>query len=315
MRLAILDDYQDAGRGMAGWGAIPGLTVVSFTDHVQDEERLAERLAGFDAVMRIRERTPFPRSLLERLPDLRLLLATGMRNADSIDMAAARDRGITVCGTGVHGLVTVELVWALILGLMRRVPWEAGSLRAGGWQLGLGRGLAGKTLGILGLGRMGVPVARVGQAFGMNVLAWSPNLTAERCAPHGVTLAGKRDLFAASDVITLHMPESVRTAGIVGADEFAAMRRDAFFVNTSRPRLVDQAALLEALTLRRIGGAGVDVYPVEPLAADDPFRALPNVIATPHIGFVTEENYRLFFTESCENVAAFLAGAPIRVLN
>lgn len=315
MRLAILDDYQDAGRGMADWASVPGLTVVAFTDHVEDEDRLVERLAGYDAVMRIRERTSFPRRVLERLPALRLLLATGMRNADSIDMAAARDLGVTVCGTGVHGLVTVEIVWALILGLMRRIPQEAGSLRAGGWQRGLGRGLEGRTLGILGLGRMGVPVARVGQAFGMRVLAWSPNLTAERCAAHGVSLAGKRQLFAESDVVTLHMPESERTEGIVGAAEFAAMRGDAVFINTSRPRLVDQAALLAALRDGRIGGAGVDVHPVEPLPADDPFRWLPNVIATPHIGFVTEENYRLFFTESCENVRAYLSGTPVRVLN
>lgn len=314
MRLAILDDYQDAGIGMADWGAVPGLEVVSFTDHVADEARLARRLAGFDAVMRIRERTPFPRSLLERLPDLRLLLATGMRNADSIDMAAARERGITVCGTEVHGLVTVELVWAMILNLLRRVPQEAASLRAGGWQVGLGRGLEGKVLGVIGLGRMGVPVARVGRAFGMTVRAWSPHLTAERCPPHGVELANKAGLFAESDVVTLHMPDSDATAGLIGAAEFAAMKRGAIFVNTSRPRLVDQAALLAALTAGRIR-AGIDVYPQEPLAADDPFRSLPNVLATPHIGFVTEENYRLFFTQSCENIAAFAAGRPIRVIS
>jgi phosphoglycerate dehydrogenase-like enzyme len=314
MRLAVLDDYQAATMKIVDWSQLENVTVVPFTDHVHDEDQLVARLSDFDAVMRIRERTEFPRSVLCRLPRLKLLLATGMRNARSIDMVAAKELGITVCGTEVHPHTTVELVWAMILSLFRRIPQETASFRAGGWQVGLGSGLQGKTLGILGLGSMGVPVSRVGHALGMQVAAWSPNLTPERTAKHQVECLSKADLFARADVITLHMPDSDSTQGIVGAAEIAAMRSSAYFINTSRPALVDQEALIDALLHGRIAGAGLDVFDVEPLPHDHPYRWLPNVLATPHIGFVTTENYRVFFEQSLENATAFLRGAPIRVI-
>lgn len=315
MRLAILDDYQASALKLADWSSAPDVTVVPFTDHVHDEEQLIDRLSEFDAVLRIRERTEFPRSTLERLPKLKLLLATGMRNARSIDLPAARDLGITVCTTEAFHQTTVEITWGLILMLMRRMAVEANSLRNGGWQLGLGLGLAGKTLGILGLGNMGQPVARIGQGFGMRVVAWSPNLTPERTAPHGVECVSKEELFSNSDVVTIHIPHSDTTEGIVSAADIAAMKRSAFLVNTSRPKLVDQGALLDALVQNRIGGAGLDVFDIEPLPLDHPYRYLQNVVATPHIGFVTEENYRLFFTQSLDNLKAYLNGDPIRVIS
>lgn len=314
MRLAVLDDYQAVTTQIVDWSQLGDVTVVSFTDHVHDEDELVARLSDFDVVMRIRERTDFPRSVLERLPQLKLLLATGMRNARSIDMAATKELGITVCGTEVHPHTTVELVWGMILSLFRRIPQEAGSLRAGGWQVGLGTGLQGKTLGIVGLGSMGVPVSRVGHALGMKVAAWSPNLTPERTAGHQVACVSKADLFAGSDVVTLHMPDTDATQGIIGATEIAAMRSSAYFINTSRPNLVDQNALIDALLHGRIAGAGVDVFDIEPLQQNHPYRWLPNVLATPHIGFVTSENYRVFFEQSLENAAAYLRGAPIRVI-
>lgn len=314
MRLAVLDDYQAATKNIVNWAQLDNVTVVPFTDHVHDENELVARLSDFDAVMRIRERTEFPRLVLSRLPRLKLLLATGMRNARSIDMAAAKEFGITVCGTEVHPHTTVELVWAMVLSLLRRVPQETASLRAGGWQVGLGVGLQGKTLGIVGLGSMGVPVSRVGRAFGMKVIAWSPHLTPERTAEHEVECVSKADLFARSDVVTLHIPDADSTQGIVGAAEIAAMRSSAYFVNTSRPKLVDQDALIDALSHGRIAGAGIDVFDIEPLPLDHPYRWLPNVLATPHIGFVTGENYRVFFEQSLENMAAYLRGAPIRVI-
>lgn len=315
MRLAILDDYQNAALRMADWGSAPQIEVVPFTDHAHDPRQLVARLRDFDAVMRIRERTEFPRAVLEALPRLKLMLATGMRISRSVDLPATRELGITVCSTEVHHHTTVELTWGLILGLMRRIHSEAASFRAGGWQVGFGRGLSGKTLGVLGLGSMGVPVSQIGKLFGMTVTAWSPNLTPERAAPHGVTCVSKEELFANSDVLTIHIPLADSTVGIVGAADIARMKRDAYLINTSRPALVDQEALIAALNERRIGGAGLDVYDVEPLPVDHPYRSLPTVLATPHIGFVTEENHRIFYEQSLENAKAWLAGAPIRVVN
>jgi len=314
MRIAILDDYQSISLKLADWGSIPNASVVPFSDHVPDEDQLVARLVEFDAVCRIRERTPFPRSTLERLPRLKLLLATGMRNAGSIDLRAASEFGITVCSTEALHQTTVEIAWAMILALFRRVHLEAASLQSGGWQVGLGRGLDGKTLGVLGLGNMGVPVARIGQAFGMNVQAWSPNLTPKRTAEHNVTCASKADFFATSDVITIHVPMSQRSLGLVTAEDIGRMKPTAFLINTSRAPIVDEEALIEALKHNRIGGAGLDVFSVEPLPLDHPYRSLKNVVATPHIGFVTEENYRLFFVQSVENAIAFLNGKPIRVI-
>lgn len=315
MRLAILDDYQGYAATFGRWDALPGVDVVSFRDHVDNEDDLVRRLFGFDAVMRIRERTAFPAAVLGRLPQLKLILATGMRNAGTIDLAAADALGMTVCATDAHHQSTIEIVWIFILALFRGVERERASLRAGGWQVGLGRGLAGRTLGILGLGNMGIPVARIGQGFGMNVIAWSPNLTPERAAPHSVTVVAKEELFASADVVSLHMPLNERTRGIVGAVDIERMKSGAYLVNTSREPLVDRPALLAALRDRRIGGLGIDVFETEPLPQDHPYRTLPNVIATPHIGFVTEENYRLIFREAFENLVAFVNGSPIRTIS
>ena len=312
MRLAVLDDYQGVALDLVDWSRAPGVTVVPFRDHVDCPEQLVARLADFDAVMRIRERTVFNGGVLERLPRLKLILATGMRNSRSIDLAAADALGITVCTTDAQHQSTVEIVWALILCLSRQVLSEAHSLRAGSWQHRLGVGLAGRTIGILGLGNMGQPVARIAREFGMRVIAWSPNLTQERAGPFGVACVAKRRLFQESDVITIHMPMTSSTVGIVAAEDIAAMRPDAFLVNTSRPCLVDQDALLDALTHSRIAGAGLDVFETEPLPPGHPYRTLPNVLATPHIGFVTAQNYRIFYEESLENLMAYCAGKPIR---
>jgi phosphoglycerate dehydrogenase-like enzyme len=252
--------------------------------------------------------------VLERLPRLKLLLATGLRNDLSLDLQAAKELGITVCGTGSAGHPTVEITWALILSLFRGIHRETAAVRNGGWQTMLGSSVRGKTLGILGLGRMGIPVASVGKAFGMSVVAWSPNLTQERADPQGVDAISKERLFAESDVVTIHMPESVRSVGIVGAADIARMKRSAFLINTSRMPLVDEPALLKALHEGRIGGAGLDVYNEEPLPVDHPYRYLPNVIATPHIGYVVKENYETFYRETVENILAYMAGKPIRLV-
>jgi phosphoglycerate dehydrogenase-like enzyme len=291
MRLAILDDYLGVAQTIVDWSVVPGLAVVGFRDHVHDQNELIDRLAEFDVVMRIRERTEFPREVLSRLPKLKLILATGMRNARSIDLHAADELGIVVSTTEAQHQTTVEVTWALILGLFRSIPQESASLRAGGWQVSLGRGLAGKTLGIVGLGNMGIPVA------------------------YQVEAVSKETLFRQADVITIHMPLSDGTLGLVSAADIALMKKDAFLINTSRPQIVAEGALLEALEQRRIGGAGLDVFEVEPLPVDHPYRSLPNVLATPHIGFVTKENMEEFFHTSLKNLLAFSAGSPINVIN
>ncbi|QJP14131.1 D-2-hydroxyacid dehydrogenase family protein [Starkeya sp. ORNL1] len=315
MRIALLDDYQNVALSCAPWGNLPPeCQVVAFADHEKDEDRLVARLADFDAVGRVRERTLFPRRVLERLPRLKLLLATGLRNDRSIDLPAAADLGITVCSTTSHSFPTVEVTWAMILSLFRGIHHEVASVRNGGWQVQLGSAVRGKTLGILGLGTMGIPVAQVGQAFGMKLIAWSPNLTQHRAGPHGVEAVSKEELFARSDAITIHMPESERSVGVVGAPEIARMKKSAFLINTSRMPLIDEDAMIAALRAGRIGGAGLDVYNDEPLPRDHPYRHLPNVLATPHIGYVIRENYELYYGETVENIQAFLAGRPIRVL-
>ena len=315
MRLAILDDYQGVATTLVDWREADGVTVVPFRDHVYEEAELIARLQGFQAVMRIRERTEFTRPIMQALPDLKLILATGMRNARSLDLGAADELGITVCATDVHHTTTVEIVWMMLLDLFRGGRRESESFRAGAWQWGLGRGLEGKTLGIVGLGKMGQPVAKIAQAFGMNVIAWSPNLTAERTAPFNVECVSKDELFERSDAITVHMPDTDATRGIVGAREIGRMKPTAFLINTARPALVDDAALVDALRHGRIAGAGIDVFETEPPSRDNPYRGLPNVIATPHIGFVTLENYQIFFQQSLENLKAYLAGNPIRLIN
>ena len=238
-----------------------------------------------------------------------------MRNARSIDLPAADELGIVVCTTEAQHQTTVEVTWALILGLFRSIPQETASLRAGGWQVSLGRGLAGKTLGVLGLGNMGIPVAQIAQLFGMNVIAWSRNMTPERAGIHQVQSVSKEALFSQSDVITIHMPLSDATLGLVSATDLARMKKDAFLVNTSRPQIVDERALFEVLEKRLIGGAGLDVFETEPLPLQHPYRSMPNVLATPHIGFVTKENMEEFVHTSLKNLLAFLAGTPINVIN
>ncbi|SNS79909.1 Lactate dehydrogenase [Geodermatophilus pulveris] len=315
LRIAVLDDFQSAAADFADWSQLPeAADVVAFRDHLDDEDAVAERLAGFDVVIAMRERTPFPRSLLQRLPGLRLLVTTGARNA-AIDLAAAADRGITVCGTGAHPTGTVELTWALVLAVARHVPEEDAGLRAGGWQRTVGIDLAGGTLGVVGLGRLGTRVARIGAAFGMDVVAWSQNLTAERAAEAGVRRVDKDELFATADVVTVHLVLSERTRGLVGPDELARMRPTAILVNTSRGPVVDEAALLAALHEGRIAGAGLDVYDREPLPADSPLRSAPRTVLTPHLGYVTRDTYAVFYGEAVEDVAAFLRGDPVRVLH
>jgi phosphoglycerate dehydrogenase-like enzyme len=313
--VAVLDDYQDRAREMADWGSLPQGTRVSyFHDHLADEDQLVARLVEFEVVVAMRERTPFPRSLLARLPALRLLVTTGMRNA-AIDLQAASDLGISVAGTGGTRTHTAELTWALILSLHRHVPAEDASVRAGGWQRTVGTELAGKTLGILGLGNIGRRVAAIGQAFEMQVIAWSQNLAGEAAAAVGVTRVDRAELFSRSDVVTIHLVLGERTRGLVGPPELAAMKASAYLVNTSRAPIVDAAALTECLRRKGIAGAGLDVYDVEPLPADHPLRSLPNTVLSPHIGYVTEDNYRVFYAHAVEDIAAFLAGSPVRVLN
>jgi phosphoglycerate dehydrogenase-like enzyme len=313
-RVAILDDYQQVARRMVDWTAVlPDAEITSFADHQDREDDVAARLADFDVVVAMRERTPFRRSLLARLPRLRLLVTTGMRNA-AIDLAAAAELGITVCGTAGSGRSTVELTWALILSLVRRVPAEDASIRAGGWQRTVGADLAGATLGVLGLGNLGRQVAAIGLAFGMEVIAWSQNLTAEAAAAVGARRVDREELFRLSDVLTIHLVLSDRTRGLVGAPELALMKPAAYLVNTSRGPIVDEAALAEHLGAGRIAGAALDVYSVEPLPAGDPLRTLPGTVLTPHLGYVSERTYRTMYGEAAEDIAAFLADRPVRVL-
>jgi phosphoglycerate dehydrogenase-like enzyme len=261
----------------------------------------------------MRERTPFPAGLFPRLPNLRLVVTTGMRNA-AIDLAAAARHSVTVCGTKALGSPTAELAWGLILALARRIPQEDRRMREGGWQSTVGVGLEAKTLGILGLGRLGSAVARIGAAFGMRRVAWSENLTAERAADCGAELVTKDELLRAADVVTIHLVLSDRTRGLIGPRELALMKPTAFLVNTSRGPIVDEEALVAALKAGVIGGAGLDVYDREPLPADHPLRRAPRTVLTPHLGYVTEETYRAFYEQTVEDIEAFLAGAPVRVL-
>jgi phosphoglycerate dehydrogenase-like enzyme len=312
--VAILDDYQRVALQTADWKALPADTeVVVFEDHLSDTAAVAKRLEGFEVVVAMRERTPFGRDLLERLPKLRLLITTGMRNA-SIDIAAANERGVVVCGTAGLPYPTAELTWGLILGLFRRIPAEDRATREGRWQTTLGLGLNGKTLGVLGLGSLGSRVAKVGLALEMKVIAWSQNLTAERAAEVGATLVTKDELLAESDVLTIHLVLSQRSRGLIGARELAQMKPGAVLINTSRGPIVDEAAMIAALRQGKIAGAGLDVFDEEPLPANHPLRSLPHTVITPHLGYVTEETYRIFYTHAVEDIQAFLRGAPVRVL-
>jgi len=314
LAVAILDDYQNVARDLADWSRLPaGCAVTVFDRPLGDPDAVAAALAPFDVLVIMRERTPFPAALIERLPNLKLLVTTGTRNL-SIDLAACKARGIPVCGTGMVGTPTAELTWGLILALAKRIPAEERALRGGRWQTGLTDSLAGRRLGLVGLGKLGMQVAKVGQAFGMQVAAWSPNLTDERAAAAGVTRLDKQDLFATSDVVSVHLVLGERTRGVVGAAEFTAMKPTAFFVNTARAGLVDEAALMEALRHGHIAGAGIDVFPIEPLPADSPWLDLPNTVLTPHLGYVTRENYAVFYRDALEDILAWSAGTPQRLL-
>ncbi len=318
MRLSILDDYQGVALDMADWTPIRSRSVeIAVERHAfADEDAVVRALAGSQLVAAMRERTPFPKSVVDRLPELKLLITTGMRNA-SFDMAALKDRGVTVCGTGGPGggnEDTAELAWGLILGAARRIAEDHQFMRQGGWQTRIGHRVAGKTLGLLGLGRLGSAVARVGLAFGMKAIAWSQNLTTEKAAAQGVERVEKDELFRRSDILSVHLVLSPRSRGLVGAREIGLMKPSAIVVNTSRGPICDTEAIIAALKEGRLAYAGFDVYDKEPLPIDHPLRTAPNVILTPHIGYVTDENYRSSYPQIVENVAAFLDGKPIRVI-
>lgn len=315
MRVAILDDYQNVALKLADWASLkPRAEVQAFADHIDDPDALARRLQPFGCVVAMRERTPFPRALLERLPNLKLLITAGRYNK-SIDVDAATARGVQVCGTEMLPYPTAELTWGLILGLVRHIAREQAAIHHGRWQTTLGVGLKGKVLGVLGLGKLGTQVAAVGKTFGMEIIAWSQNLTAERAAAGGATLVDKATLLGRADVVTIHLQLSDRTRGLIGAEDFGRMKPTAYFVNTSRGPIADERALAAALEQRRIAGAAIDVFDSEPLPADHPFRRLDNILLTPHLGYVTEENYRLIYPQALENIRGFLDGKVVRGLN
>jgi phosphoglycerate dehydrogenase-like enzyme len=314
LNVTVLDDYQGVALSSADWSSLAGAANVRpIHHHVSDKEELRDLIVESDVLVVMRERTAIRPSLLAQLPRLRLIVTTGPFNA-AIDVAAANAAGIIVCGTGGSVESTVELTWALILGLARRLAEEDRAVRDGRWQTTLGSELAGSTLGIVGLGRIGSRVAAVAQALGMESIAWSENLDPERAASLGVRAVSKRELFSESDVVTLHLVLSARTVGIVGPRELAAMRSSAFLVNTSRGPIVDERALAAALHAGRIAGAGLDVFDVEPLPADSPLRGAPRTLLTPHIGYVTDRLYRQFYREVVEDIEAFISGKPIRVV-
>ncbi|WP_155060131.1 D-2-hydroxyacid dehydrogenase family protein [Streptomyces blattellae] len=316
LRCAVLDDFQRVATEVADWSPLADdVEVVPFAIHFPDEDALAEALAGFDIVVTLRERVPFPASLLARLPRLRLLIASGMRNT-VIDYAAAGAHGVTVCGTGSSSTPPVELTWALLLGLARGIVAESNALRSGGpWQSTVGADLHGRRLGLLGLGKIGSRVAQVALAFGMQVGAWSRHLTEERADEFGVRLAASKDeLLAESDFVSIHLALSDRTRGLLGAAEIALLKPTAYLINTSRAAIVDQDALLTALREGRIAGAGIDVFDIEPLPADHPMRTAPRLLATPHLGYVSQANYATYYGQAVEDIQAFLAGSPVRRL-
>ncbi|MCT9825860.1 D-2-hydroxyacid dehydrogenase family protein [Pseudomonas veronii] len=314
LQIAVIDDWQDVARDVVDWSALGALGQVHFLhDYPADTATMVERLKGFDVICVMRERSTFDSPLLQGLPNLKLLVTGGMRNA-AIDLAAAKALGIQVCGTDSYKHAAPELTWALIMASTRNLLAEANSLRAGHWQVGLGGDLHGQTLGILGLGSIGQKVAQFAQVFGMRVIAWSENLTPQRAAESGVTWVSKRDLFAQADILTIHLVLSERSRGLVDAEALGWMKPTARLVNTARGPIVDEPALLEALSNGRLAGAALDVYAEEPLPVDHPLRRLPNVLATPHVGYVSEQNYRQFYQQMIADIQAWAAGTPIRVL-
>ncbi|HTK00852.1 MAG TPA: D-2-hydroxyacid dehydrogenase family protein [Bordetella sp.] len=317
MKIAILDDYHGVAKDYADWASLgPQASVQVFREYLPEGPQRASALQPFDVIVIMRERTPFPADLINALPNLRLLVTTGLRN-NSVDLPACKARGIVVCGApgSENGLsATAELAWTLILALFKNVCSEDANMRKGLWQTGMPVSLKGKRLGVLGLGKLGGALARVGHAFDMDVVAWSPNLTPERAEQGGARYVDKHELFATSDVISVHLILSASTRQVVDAASIAAMKPTAFLVNTSRAGLVDQNALMEALRNQRIGGAGLDVFPVEPLPADDPVRQLKNVVLTPHLGYVSADNFQAFYENVVEDIKAWAAGSPIRTM-
>jgi phosphoglycerate dehydrogenase-like enzyme len=314
-RCAILDDYQNVAMQMADWSSVAAdLDIQVFNEHLGGAERVVKALQGFAIVVAMRERTAFPRAVIEGLSDLKLLITTGARNA-SIDTAAARARGIIVCGTPSVGSPTSGIAFGLMLELTRRIGFENARMKAGApWQSTIGVDLEGLTLGIVGLGKLGRRTARIAQAFGMKVIAWSQNLTREACDAAGAAYADKEELFRSSDIVTVHIVLSPRTRGLIGQRELELMKASALIINTSRGPIIDEAALLSALRERRIAGAGLDVFDVEPLPVDHPLRKLDNVVLTPHLGYVSKQNYRAYFAGVVENIRGFLDGKPVRVM-
>ena len=314
-RVAILDDYQNIAFQAADWSSLPSdVELMVFNEHIKGEQAVVDALTDFDVVVAMRERTPFPATLIEKLPKLKLLVTTGMRNF-AINMEAARKQGLPVCGTALLPYPAFEHAWALILALFKQIPREDRAMHEGGWQSGLSEGLRGKTLGIVGLGKLGSQVARVGVAFDMKVIAWSQNLSDKRAKECGAVKIDKDKLFAESDVVTIHLVLSDRTRGLVGRRELGLMKPSAYLVNTSRGPIVEEAALIEVLQKRAIAGAGIDVYDVEPLPRDHPLRKLDNAILTGHTAYVIRETYELVYGEAVENIRAWLEGKPIRLLN
>lgn len=315
VQIAVIDDWQDVASGVVDWSALEGIGEVHFVhDYPADNDTLAKRLETFQVICVMRERTRFDDDLLRRLPNLKLLVTGGMRNA-ALDIKAAGALGIQVCGTDSYKHAAPELTWALIMAATRNLVNEANALRQGKWQQGLGGDLHGKTLGILGLGSIGQRVARFGQVFGMRVIAWSENLTAEHAAEADVTYVSKQELFEQADVLSVHLVLSDRSRGIVDAQALDWMKPTALLVNTARGPIVDESALIKALQKNRIAGAALDVFELEPLPAHHPFRTLDTVLATPHVGYVSQQNYHLFFSQMIEDIQAWAAGAPIRLLS
>jgi phosphoglycerate dehydrogenase-like enzyme len=315
-RCAILDDYQNVVLKITDWSKVSGdLDIKVFNQHLGSQDNVIKALQGFDIVCAMRERTAFPRAVIEKLPDLKLLITTGLRNA-SIDVAAAKERGVVVCGTPSTGNPTSGIAIGLMLELTRHIGYENARMKAGvPWQTTIGMDLDSLTLGVLGLGKLGTRTAKIAQAFGMKVIAWSQNLTPEKCKEVGVDYVSKEDLFRQADFITIHVILSQRTRGLVGAKEIALMKPSAYLINTSRGPIIDEAAMLTALRENKIAGAGLDVFDVEPLPVDHPLRKMDNVVLTPHLGYVATQNYRAYFGGVVDDIRAFLDGKPVRVLD
>ena len=316
VRAAILDDYQNVAMKFADWSAISkDVEIKVFNAPLDGPDAVIKALQGFAIVVGMRERTPFPRKVIEALPDLKLLITTGARN-NSFDVKACAERGVTVCGTGAAGSPTTGITFGLMLELTRRIGFENARLKAGEpWQVTIGRDLEGLTLGILGLGKLGQRSATVGKAFGMRTIAWSQNLTEEKAKAAGADLVSKEDLFRNADFITIHLVLSDRSRGLVSAKELGLMKKTSYLINSSRGPIVDEKALIAALQNNAIAGAGLDVFDVEPLPLNHPFRKMDNVVITPHLGYVSEQNYRKYFPDIVEDIRAWLDGKPVRVIS